>query len=132
MSDELSKVTDLDELLPEDGEIRFKDKDGAVHSFKVFVPFAVGMYICEHSEEIAELFRNRKISKETAMLVLKIATMIFNEQNKQINEEWMKRNVSLPRLMVIIIKMITPVMDYMKNMNLLSEITGMVTPQKKP
>jgi hypothetical protein len=132
MSDELSKVTDLDEILPEDGEIRFKDKDGNVHSFQIFVPLGVGMYICEHSEEIAELFKNRKISKDTAMLVLKIATMIFHEQDNKINEEWMKRNVSLPRLLVIIVKMITPVMDYMKHVNLFSEITGMVTPQKKP
>ena len=132
MSDELSKVTDLDELLPEDGIIRFKDKSGNVHSFNIFVPLDAGMYICEHSEEIAEIFKKRKVSSETAKLVLKLTALIFSAQDKSINEEWIMRNVSLPRLVVILIKMITPIMDYLKQMNLLSELTGMVTPEKKP
>jgi len=132
MSEDISKVTDLDELLPEDGIIRFKDKSGNVHSFNIFVPLDAGMYICEHAEEIAEIFKKRKVSRETAKLVLKLTALIFSAQDKSINEEWIMRNVSLPRLVVILMKMITPIMDYLKQMNLFSELTGMVTPGKKP
>ena len=124
--------TDLDILLPEDEVIEFTAKDDKRYSIRLFVPFAVGAYIIDHADELAEVFPNGgrpKLSRKTLDLVLKVFSMVCREQYDHMTEDWIKANISLPRQIAIIIKIATPVYQFISGMGFLEAALPVKEPE---
>ncbi len=124
--------TDLDILMPEDDLIEFTAADGQRYSIRLFVPFAVGAYLLDNADVIAQVFpqdgKRPVVSKTTFEVILKILGLMFREQYPEMTDEWIRKNVSLPRLIAIVIRVATPIYEYVTSLGILET----VQPIKEP
>lgn len=118
-------MIDLDVLIPEDESVSFTGaKDGQKYVVKLYIPAAVAMLLIENRDQIIELLpapgkqmnRLDLIKPQTVNLLLKIIAGIFKDQHPHMTEEWIKENVSLPRLVLIVFNAAKPVYEYLKTM----------------
>lgn len=124
--------TDLDLLLPEDDTVTFTAKNGQKYTILLSVPFAVGSYIIDNADLLVNIFPRQgerpKFSKEIVDAVLKIFAVMCHEQYEEMTEEWIRKNISFPRLVLIMIKVATPILTFMSTSGLLET----VQPEKEP
>lgn len=129
----MANIVDLDILFPENDIIRFKDKSGKTYEVGVFIPPAVGFTIIDNIDLIQQAFPNGvssrpRVSKELLNFALLIIADICHEQYPEITEEWLKKNVSFPRLAYILYKLAVPIYEFLTS----SGLAEAVRPAKKP
>lgn len=115
--------TDFDILLPEDDSVSFTARDGKKYRIDLFIPFAVGAYILENAEVLMEIFPGAgkipKISAKTYHIFVRIFSLVCIAQHEQMTEDWIQKNISLPRTIAIIIQMVKPVYQYISGLGLM-------------
>jgi hypothetical protein len=116
-------TTDLDILLPEDDSVSFTARDGKKYKVDLFIPFAVGAYILENAELLMEIFPGQgklpKLSAKTYHVFLRIFSLVCKEQFEHMTEEWIQKNISLPRTIAIIVQMVKPIYQYISTMGIM-------------
>jgi hypothetical protein len=127
------KITDLDELLPEDEEVSFTShSEGIKYSIPLFIPNAVALLIIDNANVIQRMFPAAgelpRIDPESIKLITRIFAIICQRRHPHMNEAWIEDNISLPRLAIILLRLLVPIYEYFKNTGL----AEMVKPVKKP
>lgn len=122
----MADIVDLDILFPENDIIKFKDRSGQVYEISLFIPAAVGFTLLDNIDMIKSIFPvpggRPRLSKEAIEMVLRILADICNEQHPEIDREWIKKNVSLPRQAYIIYKMAKPIYDFLTDSGFLEAV----------
>ena len=127
-------LSDLDVLFPENDVIKFKDKSTKQeYTVEIFVCAELGELLLDNLETLQKIFPDGKIgrpklSKELYNLCFRLVARMCQMKYPEIDEDWIRKNISLPKLFFIMYKMINPVLDFLNN----SGLMGMVTPVKKP
>ena len=110
-------ITNLDKDFPEDDIIEFISKDGKEYSIRLSIPIDAGMTIIENIETIQKIFPTDggrpKPTKEALELISKIIADICHAQYEEIDREWLKKNVSLPRMVYIVYRMAKPIYEFL-------------------
>lgn len=126
MEIENEKFTDLDILLPEDNIVSFTAADGKKYQINLFIPFAVGQMLVDNADDVMEIFGGKtgkpNINAKTIKLALRILTGIMQDQHPHMTDEWIKKNVSVPRMGVILFKAAMPIYDFLARMGELKGI----------
>lgn len=128
----MADIVDLEQLFPEDEKILLKDKAGKKYVISVFLPAAVGFLILDNIETIQSMFpgntRIPRPTKEGLDLMIRVISAVCHEQHEDIDEEWLRKNVSLPKLVYILYKLSLPVYEFIVESGFLEA----VRPVKKP
>jgi hypothetical protein len=125
-------ISDLDELMPENEIVSFTAADGKKYQISLFIPFAVGQMLIENADKVLDMFGNGrgkpKLNIDTLKLALRILNGIMESQHPHMNEDWIERNISLPRLAVILYKAAMPIYRFLSQMG---ELAEMARPKKE-
>jgi len=118
---------DLDILMPESDEISFSVQ-GEKYTLPVKISFAVGVYLIENMEIIKEVmpvqFVNGeaklkpKLSAKTLQVVSKVIKVMMIENYPEITDEWIVKNISLPRMGLIVMRSVIPIINYFNSIDL--------------
>ena len=118
----------LDDLIKDDDVITFtgKDENGNKKKFsvKMFLSFESGIIITENLEALIPLFKGfniTKINRETLDIILKIIESVFMNQYSFMNKEYIKKHFNLIKLILICRALVTPILEYLNDMNLTAE-----------
>ena len=118
----------LDDLIKDDDVITFtgKDENGNKKKFsvKMFLSFESGIIITENLEALIPLFKGfniTKINRETLDIILKIIESVFMNQYSFMNKEYIKKHFNLIKLILICRALVTPILEYLQDMNLTAE-----------
>ena len=113
---------DLDILYPEDNTVEFTAKDGKRYTVPLFISFACGAYLIDNIETIKEIFpgggKLHKLNITTLGVVVKILQIMISETYPECTEEWVKKNISLPRMGIMIFRAMSPILQYLNSMDL--------------
>lgn len=114
----MGNIVDLDVLVPEDEIVKFKSKDGREFTVRLFIPAAVGFTIIDNLDALQRIFpggpsARPRMTRESIELALRIVADVLHEQHSEIDVEWVKANISLPRLAVLVFKLSLPVYQFL-------------------
>ena len=124
---------ELDVIIPEIPSITLYDrKTKQKYEVDLFVPTAVGLIFLEESEKVEKIFQ-KKVDKDTLKLIFKIFEMILKPQFSFMDLSWIERNIDLNTSLLILIKIATPIFDYIKILGAIpTRRIETATPEKKP
>jgi len=129
----MAKIVDLEQLFPEEEKITLKDKAGTKYTITVFLPAAVGFLILDNIETVQSMFPGTstipKPTKEGLDLMIRIVSLVCHEQHEEIDETWIKKNVSLPKLVYILYKLSLPVYEFIVQSGFLEAVRPVKTPE---
>lgn len=121
------QTADLDLLMPNGPVITFTGRDKEKYSFPVFVSFSVGEYILAHLPKVAALLpKNEKVFNKSLLIalikdqglstVIDIIMVMMQEEypDKDIDQAWVKRNISIPQSIYILTQAAYPILEFIK------------------
>lgn len=118
----------LDELIQDNDTVSFngKDKNGQKikYTVEMKIPFEAGIIISENIQKIAPIFKGfgiSKINKDIMNIMLRIIESVFMEQYHFMNKEYIKKQFSLLKLITITKTLVTPIIEYINDMDLPTE-----------
>lgn len=124
-------IIDLDKEFPEEDIIKFTTRSGVEYEVALYIPPSVGDIILDNIEIVSSLFPDGmgvpKLNKASIDLGMKILADICHEQFEEIDREWIRKNISLPRQAIILYHLIKPVYNFISGTGFMS----MVEPDKK-
>lgn len=113
---------DLDIMFPEDDSVEFTAKDKKRYTVPLFISFACGAYLIDNIETIKEIYPSKgklpKINSKTLGVVVKILQIMISDAYPECTEEWVKKNISIPRMGIMIFTAMTPILKYLSSMDL--------------
>ena len=114
---EYEMIINLDHDFPEDDYIEFKTKSGKEYKIQITIPIDAGMTIIDNFDILQKIFPadggRVKPSREAFELILKITVDICHAQYEEIDRDWLRENISLPRLIYIVYKMARPIYEFL-------------------
>jgi len=107
------QILDLKTILPDDETVIFA-VDGVQYKIKLFIPSAAALLVVNNSSLFQSLFIDGGISakKEAIELVIRISEIIFMRDNPFMDSEWIRKNISFSKLLMIMSKILTSVFHY--------------------
>ncbi len=110
-------ITNLDKEFPEDDYFEFNDREGNLYKVKMSIPVDAGFTIIDNFETILKIFPSDggrpKPTKEAYEIIIKIIADICHAEYDMIDRDWIRKNVSLPRLVYIVFKMAKPIYQFL-------------------
>jgi hypothetical protein len=130
----MGNIVDLDVLVPEDEEVKFKSKDGREYTVKLFIPAAVGFTIIDNLDALQRIFpgggnSRPRLTKESIDLALRIVADVIGEQYPEVDVDWVRTNISLPRLAVLVLKLSLPVYQFLTSSGFLEAAQPVKEPE---
>lgn len=129
----MGNITDLDDLFPEEEVVSFK-VDGKKYDVKVFIPAAVGFVIIDNVDTLKDIFpgsHKPKLSKKAVDLAMKILAAVIHEQYPEVDEEFVRKNLSLTKQVFLLYKIALPVYEFLTNSGFLEAVMPQKTPENQ-
>lgn len=131
-----NSIADLDVIFPEDDVVKFKGKtDGKEYIISLFIPSAVGFLLIDNIDMIRGIFPSGKnsgkpkFSQDLIDLLSRILSEVCGNQYPEIDEMWVKKNISLTRQAYMIWKLAIPIYEFLTSSGFME---GVMPEIKKP
>ena len=121
---------DLKVLLPEDNTLSLDIPSGEEFTIKMFMPSVVGAFIFENQAVFSQLMSGGADAKGMGF-VTRLLSMILSCQFEFMTEEWIVKNISFPRQILIIRLFGNQLLEMVQSLGLAEPAQPIKEPEKE-